>query len=504
MRVAVRTDANNTVGTGHLHRCLNIGRELVARGHEVTLLLGRNSWMSSTKQLDEMFDSYQLSDSVNSFTIGSSISATPLHEVMQDARSTSAYLQSKSIDWLIVDHYSLGDAWVDEVKMRGDCRVLAIDDLGRSWTKADLLLDSALNAGMFYSSFPKTGAGLFGPTYVPLNPAYKTPLITRKGDNEKNIITLFFGGADSPNATATTLKALSSLMRKDLVVCAVVGDLNPNKNSLKAEYDSPRVHFLEPADSLFEYLQASDGFLGGGGTTTWERLCLGVPSATISIAENQVQMSNDLAKAGCLIYLGGTTEVSDDTIRMTVGRLLDDHEFRRESSLQGRLLVDGFGSSRICEAMYPTDPKKITFRPVRPSDCLLLFRWVNDPGVRNSSLDSNSISWPTHTAWFENFLDHPGKRLFIAELNGMPVGQIRFEPSEDRLRLSYSVDSLFRGKGFGRRIVEVGVREVRRGVADPIVAEVRTENEPSLRVFRSLGFGESEPTANGVITFLLR
>lgn len=503
MHVAIRTDANNTVGTGHLHRCLNIGRELVARGHEVTFLIGRNSSIGRMNQPNTTFGAVQIDDSVQSFTVGGSRSVTPIEEVVGDARSTSTYLQSKTIDWLIVDHYSLGDEWVSEVKTRANCRVLAIDDIGRAWSNVDLLLDSALEANVLYSSMSASTGGLLGPSYVPLNPAYKTSSGSCEGNDERRVLTVFFGGADSPNATGSTLKALSSRIRDDLLVRVVVGELNANKNSLKAEFSSPNFDFCEPADSLYEYLQTSDAFIGGGGTTTWERLCLGVPSATISIAENQIKMSEELARAGCLIYLGATSQVSEDAVRSSVDRLLDDQEFRDDVALHGRLLVDGYGSSRICEAMAPTNPSELTLRPVQPNDCLLLFRWANDAAVRQSSLDPRPILWSTHRDWFGKFLAHPDKRMFIAELNGMPVAQIRFEPSEGRLRLSYLVDRHFRGKGIGRRIAELGIREIRRGTSETIVAEVREENEASLRVFRALGFREAGSTTNGVLVFLL-
>lgn len=502
MRVAIRTDANSVVGTGHLHRCLNIARELVVRGHEVAFLLGHNSSLHEVNRFGDLFTVQQVNECVESFTVGGSDAVTPHHEIAQDAKSTIGHLATDSFDWVIVDHYSLNDTWVEAVKAKIDCGVLAIDDLGRNWKMPDVLLDSALEAGGSYESVPTTCSTLFGPSYVPLNPMYKTAQNVPEQEN-RGVVTIFFGGADGPNATASTLRALSAVTRKDLSIRVVVGDLNPNNDALRREYASSGVSFLDPADSLCEHLQVSDAFLGGGGTTTWERLCLGVPSATISIAENQVKMSKGLADAGCLIYLGDIAQVTAGAVQFTINRLLNDRELRDDMSLRGRLLVDGFGSSRVSEVIQPSSPKKIALRPARESDSLTLFRWVNDPDVRRASLASELISWTTHTNWYKKFLNHPGKHLFIAELNGLPVGQIRFEPVDDRLRLSYAVDSLFRGKGIGREIVAVGIRELRRIAPNPILAEVRAENEASLRVFRALGFEERDLSARGVYTFLL-
>jgi hypothetical protein len=54
----------------------------------------------------------------------------------------------------------------------------------------------------------------------------------------------------------------------------------------------------------------ADLMVGGGGATTWERMCLGLPAIVISIADNQIQVNKSLAAAGFIVYAG---EI--DTIR---------------------------------------------------------------------------------------------------------------------------------------------------------------------------------------------
>ena len=71
--------------------------------------------------------------------------------------------------------------------------------------------------------------------------------------------------------------------------------------------------------------------------------------------------------------------------------------------------------------------KKLSLREATKEDCTLLFRWVNDPEVRRSSLSSEPIDWEEHVAWLTKKLADPSCHIFIASNTaGDPVGQVRF------------------------------------------------------------------------------
>ncbi len=89
----------------------------------------------------------------------------------------------------------------------------------------------------------------------------------------------------------------------------------------------------------------------------------------------------------------------------------------------------------------------------------------------------------------------------IGELVGMPVGQIRFDRTDGRIRLSYSIEETQRGKGLGRWIVEEGLRWLRSQWSDPVFAEVQAENLASMKVFQSLGWQVTGSTLPGVVVF---
>ena len=503
MHVGLRVDANSTVGTGHLHRCLNIAAELSMHGHDVTLISGRHSEISKSDRHPPDLRTATLDSSISTFSSGDGLSPTPPAEITDDAELTAVTLARSDIDTVIVDHYSITDTWVSCVKERTGCRVMVIDDVARAWPSADILLDSALGSSERYAHLATNSVALLGPSYVPLNQKYKAFADREIIDSSILKLMVFFGGVDAPNATGRVLAELSSATDRELRIRVVVGSQNPNRADLVQRFQGENVEFAEPADSMFAHLIGSDIALGAGGTATWERLCVGIPSISIAIAENQVKLSQELGVRGCLRFLGRLDETPSGSIREAVDALASDRLACEAMSLKGRTLVDGYGTARIRESLSPSSMEHYSLRDVREADCLTLFRWVNDPVARRASLHTAEVDWKAHRRWFLGLLGNPNRVVFIAEVHGTPVGQIRMERINGRVRLSYSVDPTQRGRGVGRWLVEHGVRRIRQRWTEPILAEVRIENEPSLRIFRVLGFREEPSPEAGVVAFIL-
>ena len=115
---------------------------------------------------------------------------------------------------------------------------------------------------------------------------------------------------------------------------------------------------------------------------------------------------------------------------------------------------------------------------------------MNDPAVRNSAFNSAPIRWEDHSDWFARKLREPESNLLVLEASGLPVGQIRFESNGSRARISYSLDALVRGRGWGRRLVGLGVSYMRRLGVLRFAADVKPANAPSCAVFSRLSFEE--------------
>ncbi len=136
-------------------------------------------------------------------------------------------------------------------------------------------------------------------------------------------------------------------------------------------------------------------------------------------------------------------------------------------------------------------------RQVVSSDARLLYSWANDSIVRASSLDGRVISWPTHLDWFHRKLQNRFSRIFIYYHKNNPIGTIRFDLSNDGYKVSYLVDSSFRGKGFGKLII---FDAVERNFGK-LMAEVKIDNFASNIIFRKAGF-DLVKTKNGINTWI--
>ena len=102
-----------------------------------------------------------------------------------------------------------------------------------------------------------------------------------------------FGLRDSRNATALALDALHRL-RRDISVTVVLGRNAPHIGSIR-----PRVaecgnwQLRIDVDNMADLYSRNDVAVGAGGVSCLERLCCGLPSVLISLADNQIATLTD-------------------------------------------------------------------------------------------------------------------------------------------------------------------------------------------------------------------
>lgn len=140
----------------------------------------------------------------------------------------------------------------------------------------------------------------------------------------------------------------------------------------------------------------------------------------------------------------------------------------------------------------------IAFELVRPTEryARLVMEWRNDPHTLRMSFHSEPKKWPEFFTEFKNdYFSLPDLPPLLAVWNKEPLAFIRFRaavnPVDPRRRcceISLNVAPSARGKGFGKKIlVEMQKLAALQGY-DDIYAEIKQENEPSLKAFASAGF----------------
>lgn len=411
-----------------------------------------------------------------------------------DASATAAVLGvlEQKPSWLVVDHYQLDRKWEASVRSFVG-NVMVIDDLADREHDCALLLDQNLVAGMetrYDGKVPESATLLLGPRYAVLDSAYAEHherARVRSGPVRR--VLAFFGGGDNTALTLRAVEAFVEIARDDITFHLVVAGVGAKAIREKLEgRGNIQLHGRVP--TLIPLIESADLFIGASGSTSWERLCLGLPSIIVTIAENQRPIAAELERHGLVRWVGDANEASKAAIQAALEDVIGsgiDAEWSR-ACLD---VVDGKGVERVCESMLLSADTSLRVRPVSAEDKGRLLEWANDSVTRANAFNPAKITAEAHERWFSARLGNPlVARIYMVEtLTGIPVAQVRFDRHVDRWVIDYSVVPHARGRGFGKRALELGLDELFRVEQSAVVTgEVKLTNVASCRVFESLGF----------------
>lgn len=497
MTFAIRVDSSTRIGTGHLIRCLTLARVLKSRGEDAVFLC-RHLEGNVTNQLESAgFEVLYLEiDQVGKDTLQN-----------QDAMESLQLIRDRSANRVILDHYDLSLDWEELIGRQVD-DLTVIDDFTHRQHHCDLLLNQNLVPpnDKSYSISPHGAAlALIGPKYALLQHEYAQLRSVRSVESsEIERISVFMGGSDPDNVTELTLRSLINMDIKDIAIDVVIGSANPHRTQLLSRFgDNQSITFHSDLSSLASLFSKCDLAIGAGGTTNWERMCLGVPSIVLDIAENQSEICTELARAGLIEHLGSSHTISPINIQDAVEKLHSNVLLRNQYSRKGQVTVDGLGANRVAEVLIPSDQESLLLRKSRLGDISLYFNWVNEYKVRQSSLNSEPISWPEHEAWFLSRINSPSCRMYVICANNIPIGQVRFEKSGETWTIDYSLDEFVRGRGWGKILVKQAIDEFKKSTMGKVVAYVKTSNFASRQIFQELDFSANAQSAAGTDQFEL-
>lgn len=356
MQVAIRVDSSVQIGTGHVMRCLTLASRLRQYGASVEFICRELSGNLCDLIQNQGFIVHRLPSS--NLTVGVNYDQWLGTSWETDSAETIQVIGSADtkFDLLIVDHYAIDNRWESRIRPFIP-RIMAIDDLANRLHDCDLLLDQNLYDDMHsrYSDLlPEKCTQLLGPRYALLREefidAQKTPRV-RNGDVQR--VFVFFGGSDPTNETEKSLDAIKLLNRAELIVDVVVGRSNPNRERISELCSQiSNTHFYCQISNISDLMIAADLAIGAGGTSTWERCSVGLPTLTITTAENQVEVTEAVAKTGAIHHLGSYRDVSAQSIAKGLQHLLQMPERLVSMSRMSTQIMGNFkagGSNRIAE-----------------------------------------------------------------------------------------------------------------------------------------------------------
>jgi UDP-2,4-diacetamido-2,4,6-trideoxy-beta-L-altropyranose hydrolase len=463
-----RADASFEIGTGHVMRCLTLANALRDRGCKCHFVC-RDLPGNLSELIREHGHAIHLlaSDDEGGGKSSTWVDA-PNHanwlrtDWKSDAAETLAEIGENIVDWLIVDHYALDAQW--ELRLRIKCsQIMVIDDLADRLHDCDLLLDQNLIAGrdlLYQNKVSPTCRLMLGPKYALLQPEYaelhaRTPL--REG--VVNNILVYFGGADNDNLSSMAVSAFLSLQRKDLTLDLVINPAGTHADMIRRQVlECPSVTIHNTLSSLARLMVKADLAIGAGGTTSWERSCLGLPSVVITLAENQVLIAAELDKLGVIRWLGDKSQVRETDLVKELTTVITEglHPSWSERCSQ---IVDGRGAERVCAALMLDASRPLLARLANLEDEALVREWA--------SSNETEIKIANFRKRLRN-LD--GCRLYILEADGgFAVGQVCFEYLNNAWQISVTLNPLACGRKLGITILQTAMRAFRKDIAIALV-----------------------------------
>ena len=351
MRIVFRTDSSRLIGTGHVMRCLTLAEHCRERGDDVAFVCRDNPGNISDLIEQQGFNLMRLPFSAESASdLLTDQYASWLGVPWEsDAEQTQAEIVDSSAraDLLVVDHYALDRRWQNQLRSVAD-RIMVIDDLANRPHDCDILLDQNLYEKLeerYDGLVPSDCRTMLGPRFAILRPEFvqhRRELPEHSGEIRR--VLLFFGGIDVTNETAIALDAVKLLERDDLTFEVVVGGSNQHADEIERRCaDMKNANFHCQIDDMAALMASCDLAIGGGGTTTWERCCLGLPCLTIAVAENQVEVARLAFKTGFSRFLGKASEVVAEDISKTLKQVMSDPASVRRMSQAGLEVVRGDG-----------------------------------------------------------------------------------------------------------------------------------------------------------------
>jgi len=349
----IRADGGTKIGTGHIMRCLSLAESLKKRFGGI-FFVSNHIPSNLSDYIEGMgYKVYRIRGYTH--IEGRRLQSDTYRKYIEnDASQCKAVIElhKNARNWLLVDHYGIDQRWESKIRNHVE-KIVVIDDLANRKHDCDILIDQNFYenvANRYKGLVPKNCVQMAGPRYALLRSEF---IIARKKLKRKNRlkrILVSFGGSDPTNETSKAVRALK-LLDLQYKIDVVVGNSNPNKNSIKRLCSSvPSISFHYQTSNMAEIMANADLAIGGGGSMTWERCCMGLPTIVAILSENQRQLTEEVAKIGCVINLGQADYLRPEDYAHAIKGI--DIKTIQNMSRKCLRLVDGNGVIRVASKIF--------------------------------------------------------------------------------------------------------------------------------------------------------
>lgn len=339
--IGIRADANDTVATGHVMRCITIAKQLQKKGCRVL-------FFTADEEAQEMLSA-------------AGVERVCLHtrwdRMEEEIPKLREMLSAAGVRTLLVDSYQVTPAYFEG--LRDVVRLIWIDDCFDIVCPVDVLI----NYNPYHVRFPyKETYGekaklLLGPAYAPLREEFGSkPLPDSRPEDGEFSVLLSSGGGDAQDALLGILrKAVETEGLEKVVFHTIVGGRYPRKRELVSfagEHSSVKLY--QPCRDMAGLMAECDGAVSAAGTMLFELSAMQVPTVFFVTADNQRYDREYFAEKERMLFAGDIREDREaciDAVCSGIRRLLTDAPLRERMREELSHVTDGRGAERIAEVI---------------------------------------------------------------------------------------------------------------------------------------------------------
>lgn len=356
-RVGVRCDGGLRMGVGHILRQLALAEEFRDRGVGVTLL-GR---VEGSPLVDRLLAAHDLA----------------MVPVVEEPAALLTEVRRRRLGVVVLDGYQLPADLGVALRTAGVPVAAMVDGSFGLHQDADLYVDQNFGA-VRPATVPADRRFLAGIEYALLRDVVRSrrpatagavrSVRAATGDfgtgaADSGVATpgrprllCVFGGTDAYDAARTVVPLLLGTgAPMEVLVVAGREEVAADLAALLLR-PGQRLDVVPPVDDLPGLAAGCDGVVSAAGTSVWEFLCLGLPTALVAVTANQRVGYDAVLDAGLVAPVGLLDDLradpaARDAASELLGRFASDATWRVGLGARGAALVDGDGRVRVADAI---------------------------------------------------------------------------------------------------------------------------------------------------------
>ena len=431
MNLYFRLDANDSIGGGHLFRCMAYAKYFKKNFKKVIFIIRTTPKHLKNIISKNSFDFIELD--INPENYSKSIEKIELLALEK--------ILNKN-DTLLIDHYYLSNSYKSYIS-NNLCKLIILSD--------DFIKNSKfkiINYSPFIKQYYEKTKNFYGLNYAPFNHYYTHKFRSqRKIKNYNLLISL---GISHKNYLTKILNSISKINIDSSFNVFIPTTIDSNKLK-KIKYKNLKIIIYKNFGDLKPLYKKIHIAIGAFGYSSLERLYCGVPQILMQTAKNQYHNSIFFEEYKLAYVL---KKISKYDLTQGLKYLI---KYSQKINISAPLIF--LNNQKYIKNIFSnnSDIKDIiNFTLPTKNEIEYLYYLQNLKNIRDFFINKNSPTFKEHSLWFKNTMNSSQKIIFILKnYFKKNIGFVQIYFNKKYLYLSILIDKKYHSKGFGTKVIGI-------------------------------------------------